>query len=139
MGLRSGRAWLVRVPKGADLWEWLRAFLRGNGVHAGGVSVIGATTRAVLGFYVPQARVYRERVVEGQREILSCAGNVSVHEGAPFPHVHIVLGAEDGSCLGGHLRPGTTVFVGEAEIREYEGEEPVRVPDPELGLPLWKP
>ena len=138
MPLATGRVWLVRIPRGADLWEWLRDFARANEVYAGSISLIGATSRAVIAFYDQGARAYREIVVEGDREILSCSGNISIHEGAPFPHVHVVLGAEDGSCVGGHLRPGTVVFIAEAEIREYEGEEKVRLPDPELGLPLWK-
>jgi predicted DNA-binding protein with PD1-like motif len=136
--LRGGRIWLVRIPQGSDLWDWIRDFARENDVRAGSLTLIGAVTRAVISFYDQEGREYVDREIEGPHEIVSCTGNLSIHEGGPFPHVHIVLGAEDGRCVGGHLRPGTVVFAGEAEIREATGGEPERAPDPGTGLPLWK-
>jgi len=138
MELRGGRVWLERVPQGSDLWEWLRDFAREHEVRAGSLSLIGAVSRAVISFYDQARREYVDRAVEGPHEIVSCTGNVSLHEGEPFPHVHIVLGAEDGRCVGGHLRPGTIVFAGELELREAAGGELERLSDPETGLPLWK-
>jgi predicted DNA-binding protein with PD1-like motif len=139
MELRGGRVWIERVPAGADLWEWLRGFVREHDVRTGTISLIGAVSRAVIAFYDQERREYVDRAVEGSHEIVSCTGNVSIHEGGPFPHVHVVLGAADGRCVGGHLRPGTVVFAGEAEVREAAGGELERAPDPETGLPLWKP
>ena len=130
--------WLERVPRGADLWDWLRGFAGEQDVRTGTVSMIGAVERAVVSFYNQKTHAYHDLRIEGPHEIVSCSGNISIHEGAPFPHVHIVLSAEDGRCVGGHLKPGTIAFAAEARIEELEGGERVRAADQATGLPLWR-
>ena len=50
----------------------------------------------------------------------------------------LVLADRDGKCRGGHLQPGTVVFMAEFEIRELSGAELKRSPDKETGLPSWR-
>jgi predicted DNA-binding protein with PD1-like motif len=66
-------------------------------------------------------------------------GNVSIKEGKPFLHLHIVVSDTDLRCWGGHLFPGSAVFAAEAHIQELEGGQRVRMPDATTGLALWCP
>jgi predicted DNA-binding protein with PD1-like motif len=70
-------------------------------------------------------------------EILSGQGNVSLKDGKPFVHLHLVLGRSDGSCLGGHAAAGCKIFACEAAILALDGPALVREPDEATGLALW--
>jgi predicted DNA-binding protein with PD1-like motif len=39
-------------------------------------------------------------------EVLSLLGDVADHDGQAEPHLHAVLGRQDGSAIGGHLLRG---------------------------------
>ena len=133
----TGRRFLFRLPKGADIHESLYAFCRQEGVRRAWVSVIGATTRTRLGYYDQRRRRYFDREFRGALEILSCTGNVSLKEGEPFAHLHAILGDGKYRVLGGHLF-ASEVFAAEVSVEEIPGPALRRVPDPETGLALWK-
>jgi predicted DNA-binding protein with PD1-like motif len=91
---------------------------------------------ARLGFYDRRLRRYLEKSFRGDFELLSCSGNVSWKEGGVFAHLHAVLGDRKWRAFGGHLCPGSTVFVAEVRLQEC----PLRlerVLDPDSGLFLW--
>ncbi len=133
---RLGRTFVGRLPEEGDLVEALEEFARQRGVRAGWVSAIGTVRRAVVGFFDHQRREYRRIPVEEFREIVSCQGNVSLKEGKPMVHVHVVLSGPDGQSVAGHLFE-STIFVGEFWLQEVEGEELERRPDAQSGLSLW--
>ena len=103
----------------------------------GRVEAIGAVSRARLGFYNQETREYQFFSIEQPLEILKLAGNISIKDGEPMVHAHVVLGDKDGKSFGGHLAPGTTVFACECMIGVFEGTVLERKSDGETGLPLW--
>ncbi len=129
---------LGRLPKGADLLEALTAICTERGYTRGTVQVIGALERASVGFYHQDTKRYTTHEVNENVEVLAGQGSVSIKDGAPMVHLHLVLGREDGSCLGGHAMPGCVVFAAEATILPLEGPPLVRAFDEATGLPLWK-
>jgi len=133
---KPGRSFLFRLPKGADIHERLAAFCRRNKIHCAAVTIIGATLEARLGYYDQRRRKYFSRVLKGDREILSCLGNITLKDGQPFAHLHAVMGDSKLRVLGGHLFPGSKLFAAEVYLRELRGRL-VRRPDPETGLALW--
>ena len=133
----AGRQFLGRLPHGEDLSGILEAFCAGNNISTAVFSLIGAVSRATLGTYDQAQQVYVTFTVEGNLEILSCMGNISLKEGKPFIHAHLVLADEGGKTIGGHLFPGTIVFAGEVFIREMAGEPLAREHDDVTGLILW--
>jgi predicted DNA-binding protein with PD1-like motif len=137
MQYESGRIWMGRVEGGADLWEWLADFGKREAVRAGWVQAIGAVRRAAVAWYDQEKREYLDLHLDEPLEIVSCTGNFSLKDGEPFPHIHIVLAGRDGRCVGGHLLPGTEVFLVEYRVRELAGPEMVRTHDDDLGLPVW--
>ena len=74
---------------------------------------------------------------EGNFEIVSCSGNISLKESEIFVHAHIVLADDKSQCFGGHLMPGCILFAGEYYIQELAGGKFRRKYDPETGLALW--
>ena len=131
------RTFVGQLPHGADLYESLTKIAKNEDIKLGRVLAIGATTHAVVAFYDHTQKKYVNMEFPGSMEILTCNGNVSLRDGKPFVHVHILLGDRQGKVFGGHLMPGTKVFACEVFIDEFEGEELQRSYDEFSGLYLW--
>lgn len=134
---RTKRTILGQLPYGSDLYEGLSQIVRREKIRLGRVQAIGATTHAVVAYYDQNTKKYNPLEFPGGMEILSLSGNVSIRDGAPFVHVHILLGDPKGNVVGGHLLPGTVLFACEVSIEELEGEELSRTHDERTGLHLW--
>jgi hypothetical protein len=134
---KTKRTFIRQIPNGADLYESLTKFVVDEDIKVGRITAIGATMHAVVAYYDQSVREYQKMEFPGGMEILSCSGNVSLRDGKPFAHVHIMLGDRHGKAVGGHLMPGTKVFACEVFIEEYEGEALTRARDELTGLFLW--
>ncbi len=134
---KTGRVRQGSLKKGEDIVEGLIAVLKGNAIAAGTISGIGALSEARIGYFNARTQKYEEKVFEGNIEVLSLKGNVSLKENEIFPHMHVVLSGKDFSAFGGHLFSGI-VYAFEFEIVPFEGKPFVRGFDKDTGLSLWK-
>ena len=127
-----------KLSHDADLLEELQSVCVEKGITLGRVSAIGAVKKARVGFYDQDAREYRFLELNKELEIASLIGNISMRDGKPMVHAHIILSDSDGNALGGHLAEGTIVFACEFVIDIYDGPQYLREHDEITGLPLWK-
>jgi predicted DNA-binding protein with PD1-like motif len=134
--LKRGRLLLVRLDYGADLVDQISKLAVDEGIHTGTFSVLGALTQAEIAFYDQESHEYSDLPVEENTELVSCTGNVSIREGKPFVHAHVVLADSDGKTIGGHLLRGK-IFAAELFFIELTGEPMVRENDQTTGLYLW--
>jgi len=132
-----GRIFVCRLAHKSDLLEALTAFCTEQGLNAAFVSAIGAVTNATVGFYDQEAKRYVTISLEEPLEIAHLAGNVSLKDGKPMVHAHVVLSRKNGETIAGHLMSPTPVFACEAFIAELGGEPLVREFDEPTGLTLW--
>jgi predicted DNA-binding protein with PD1-like motif len=132
-----GRVFLARLPHKGDLLESITRFCADSELGAGFVSAIGAVQSATVGYYDQKAREYKTISFDEPMEIASLAGNLSVKDGQPMVHAHVVFSRETGETVGGHLMSPTVVFAGEVFAVELCGEPLVRDFDEPTGLPLW--
>lgn len=131
-----------RLDKGADIIRSLELFCQEKGIKAAWVNVIGALEQATLSYYDQKTHQYFHKEIQGDYEIVSCSGNISLKDGKPFGHLHMVISGEDYSTLGGHLWPDSVkVFAAEFVLfqldQPMDAEDLVRCPDGETGLALW--
>jgi predicted DNA-binding protein with PD1-like motif len=127
---------MVRVNHDADLVRFIADLAKSNGIEAGSFTAIGALKRATLGYYDQKNHEYREIKIDSPHEMASCTGNISLKDGEPFAHVHVVLADERGNTRAGHLLEGT-VFAAEVHLRQLEGPRLERKYDDITGLSLW--
>ena len=132
-----GDAVVCRLSCGKDLLEAITEICIDNNIHMATLSGIGALDGAHIAYYDQEKRVYNEIEFEGHFEILSLNGNVSIRDGKPMCHAHIICGDEQGSTFGGHLVKGCTIFACELAMFPLKGKPLVRGFDEETGLPLW--
>jgi uncharacterized protein len=127
---------MARLDHGKDIIGQITYLAKENEIKTGFLSVIGALSRAELGYYDQVSQKYGKIQIDGPMELVSCLGNVSLRDGEPFVHAHAVLSDREGKVWGGHLNSGT-VFAAELYMQELLGLNLERVPDSITGLNLW--
>ena len=138
ISVTPGRKIIGRLAKGEDLLAVLENCAREHNITLGEVQAIGAVSQARIGYYNQSERKYYFLDLERPLEILSLTGNISLKDGKPMVHVHIILGDNEGRAFGGHLAEGTLAFACEFMIQEYQSATPlVRQMDEPTGLFLW--
>ncbi len=137
---RQSRQLIVRLPRGADLVSALQRLFAEHDVRAGWIQGLGAFERVELCEYDQRALRYEPaRRIDRPVELLHLEGNVSLRDGAPFPHLHATVSYEtqDGIVvLGGHLT-SARVFACELRVTVFEDVTLERQEDPATGLSLW--
>lgn len=135
-----GRTFVAKLDHQADLLEELNKICQHEYIKAGYIQVIGAISSLKYGFFDQDEKeyTYNTYAYDESMEIVSCSGNVSVKDGKPFCHMHIVASDKKGKCVGGHLAAGTSIYAAEVVIQEILGEDLVRELDDTTKLTLWK-
>ncbi|MBQ7909051.1 MAG: DNA-binding protein [Elusimicrobiaceae bacterium] len=133
----TGRTYIFRLPKGKDLLESLAGFCHDNQVKCGVVNVIGAVENATISVFDQAKKKYDKKVIAEPLEIVSLTGNISIQDNRPCVHAHVMLANKEYQVSGGHLLPGTKIFVAEAYIQELVGEPKVRRMDKVTKISLW--
>jgi len=130
--LKDGRL-LVRVDRGEEMMETLLAVARERKIEAARVTGIGALRDMTLGYFDVDRKEYLRGELSGSWELLSLSGNLSLRDGEPIPHIHVIVGDANLNLRGGHLFSGTVSVTGEIFI------DPLPAPlhremDPEVNL-----
>ena len=136
----SKNIYMGRLPHDSDLLEEITQIINEKNIRTGSISIIGAIYGLKIGFFKQDEKKYvflDDIYSDKPFEIAGCNGNISIKDGKPFPHLHIVASDRQGNCYGGHLMNGTKVFACEFVIHEFAGEELVRGIDEVTKLPLW--
>jgi uncharacterized protein len=139
---KMGEKLFVKLEIGDEIGESLKKACIEHQVRAGSVSGIGACDVVELGYFEPEGKDYRVEKVEGDFELLNLKGNISMLKGKsgevePFAHLHIMLGKEDYSIIGGHMVSARISITGEIVVDIADGEI-VRERDEEKGVNLWR-
>jgi uncharacterized protein len=134
---KSGRFLVGRLPNGRDLLKSIEKICEAYSINMATFTLIGAVSSATFGAYDQTQQVYVTVKEEKPLEIVSCTGNISLKEGHPFVHGHIILCDDQGKTLGGHLFSETLVYAGEIHFQELKGEPLKRSYDETTGLMLW--
>jgi len=134
---KTGTGYFLRMDRGEEVVATLEAFLAEAGVTFASLRAVGALDEVELGFFDASSRSYRRRKFSGGFEIAGLAGNVSLVDRRPFPHLHVTLSDSEYRVVGGHLFRGRVSVTCEMEVAVHEGEVERRSDD-ETGLKLMR-
>ncbi len=136
---KTGKVLVGRIELGEDLYQSIEEYCIKNNIRQAWVNGLGAVTHLAYFYYDQLEKKYIQAHVDERLEILSCIGNISLKDGKPFPHLHIVCSDRKGGTVGGHLTPGTKVFACEVIFFVLEGASGLnRAFDSQTGLNLWQ-
>ncbi len=133
------RVFAVVLETGDEVLSSLGDFIRSENLSAARLTAVGALSDVVLRYFDWDSKDYRDIAVDEQVEVAALVGDVAVDpEGAPTPHIHLVVAKRDGSAMAGHLgtahvRPTLEVMVDESP--DYLQKQV----DPSTGLALIRP
>jgi predicted DNA-binding protein with PD1-like motif len=126
-----------RFDKGSDILPALEIFCAEHDIRTGWVQVMGAVSRVRLAFYDQSTQRYEGKDFVGAYEIVSGTGNISMKEGRPFAHLHMVLSDNQFQTVAGHVM-ACEVFAAEFMLTALTGPDVlVRSFDEATGLHLW--
>jgi uncharacterized protein len=133
--LKSGPRYLLRLERGEEILDSVRAFVRREGVPGASVTGLGAVDDVTVAFYDLDAKTYRNYRHRGLIEILNLTGNIAWRGTDPVVHIHVSAAHETEGGFGGHLVAGVVSATIEIGVDPYEGRIE-RAFDAEVGLPL---
>ncbi|HEV7856016.1 MAG TPA: PPC domain-containing DNA-binding protein [Herminiimonas sp.] len=115
----SEKTYALILETGEEAVSQLQRYAQENKLSASRFTAIGAFSSVTLGYFNWEKKEYEKIAVNEQVEVLSLIGDISVQDGEPKTHIHVVVGKRDGSAHGGHLlhayvRPTLEVILSEA-------------------------
>jgi predicted DNA-binding protein with PD1-like motif len=132
-----GPAHILKPPFGSDLLRELQQFVLARNINLAWLSGVGAVSKANIRYYDQPEQQWIDLEFDKRLEVAGLWGNVSLLNGEPIVHVHIVVADEKGNAYGGHVAEGTVVFNLEILMTTLSGPPVIRRMDPETGLTLW--
>lgn len=115
--LRVGDVLHGTLDAGPDLHAAYQDLARAHDVDAAYVlSGIGMLADPEVGYFVGEGR-YERAVLEGNYELVSTMGNLALHDGEPFTHLHVSLAGPDHRVVGGHLFAGAIAVTHECALQ----------------------
>ncbi|HEU4792596.1 MAG TPA: PPC domain-containing DNA-binding protein [Nitrolancea sp.] len=136
MLLNAGeRTYAVVFEIGDEFIAGLTGFAKEHNLAASHFTAIGSFSGARLGYFQIDRKEFKPIPVNEQVEVLTLIGNITLDQGEPKIHAHVVVGRSDGTTLGGHIleahvRPTLEVFVVETPNHLQ------RTYNPDIGLAL---
>ena len=134
---RCGTRVFVRIDKGEELIENLKAICKELNITLGSICGIGATDKVTVGLMNTKTKKYQSKEFTGDHEITSVLGNVTTMNGEVYLHLHITLGNVEHKIIGGHLTSAVISATFEGIIDIIEGQISREYHD-EVGLNLLR-
>lgn len=134
------KTYAVVLQTGDEAVEALKNFTRENGLKTAHFTAIGAFKSTTIAFFDWQTKKYQNISIDEQVEVLSMIGDITLDQGSPKLHVHVVLGKADGTAHGGHLvkamvRPTLEIIINESPDflrRKFDVESGLALIDPDF-------
>lgn len=103
---QKDNVYFIRLDKGENVLQVLEKFLDENNIKGGFFTGLGAINYLKLYFFNQKEKNFNEKVIEEDMEVTSLVGNITMNEGKPYIHSHIVVATKEFSSYSGHFKEG---------------------------------
>jgi hypothetical protein len=125
----AGKTYKVSFKAGDDIMGGMARFAAAHPTEQAQLSGVGGVSKAVLAWYDPNARAFKQIVVNEKCEISGVTGTITTDaQGKPNVHLHLVLSRQDGSTVSGHLISATVDPILEVFVTDLGPGKDVKVP-----------
>jgi len=125
----AGKTYKVSFKAGDDVMGGMARFAAAHPTEQAQLSGVGGVSKAVLAWYDPSARAFKQIVVNEKCEISGVTGTITTDaQGKPNVHLHLVLSRQDGSTVSGHLISATVDPILEVFVTDLGPGKDVKVP-----------
>ena len=134
---RFNNAIVLRLDRGEELLEQLKAVCLKENVKLASVSGIGAINDLTSGVWDVERKEYFSNHFTGVYEVANLVGTITTMNGEYYAHIHISAGDAQGHVVGGHLNRAVVSATSEIVLHLIDGTVE-REFSPEVGLNLLK-
>ena len=134
---RFSNAIVLRVDRGEEILEQLKAVCLKENVKLASVSGIGAINDLTSGVWDVERKEYFSNHFTGVYEVANLVGTITTMNGEYYAHIHISAGDAQGHVVGGHLNRAVVSATTEIVLHLIDGTVE-REFSPEVGLNLLK-
>jgi len=106
----------VRLEKGEDVLATLTKFANEVKIGSAFINGIGVLRDVEIGYFDNETGEYIKTDLEGEYELISLMGNISIVDGERFVHSHVTLSDRNCRPYAGHLFTGAIGVTGEFMI-----------------------
>ena len=131
---KVNKDYFIYIEKNEMVMDTITKFCISNSIKNARISGIGAVKKTEIGAYDIIKKKYIKNKFEHTLELVSFEGNVTLKDGIPFVHSHVVLSNHEMQTIGGHLFETTISAVGEFFLTSFEGNG-YRILNKDVGLP----
>lgn len=126
--------YFIYIEKNKKVMDTLIRFCKDQAITNAKISGIGAVKQSEIGAYDTVGKEYIQKQFPDVWELVSYEGNVTLKDGDPFVHGHVVLSNHDMKTIGGRLFEMTVAAVGEFFLRKFDNDA-YREINEDVGLP----
>ena len=126
--------YFIYIEKNEKVMDTLTRFCKDQAITNAKISGIGAVKQSEIGAYDTVGKEYIRKQFPDVWELVSYEGNITLKDGNPFVHGHVVLSNHDMKTIGGHLFETTVAAVGEFFLRKFDNDA-YREINEDVGLP----
>jgi len=131
-----GRVIVAKIEPNEDLFDAIKELIKKHKIKSGLINVIGALKQFTIGYFNIEKKKYNFKTFDEDIELISCMGNIAFKDNEPIIHLHVSVGKDDYSIIGGHLSQPSVVSI-TAEVYIYEINQTLtRANDPQFDLSL---
>ena len=131
-----GRVIVAKIEPNEDLFDAIKELIKKHKIKSGLINVIGALKQFTIGYFDIEKKKYNFKTFDEDIELISCMGNIAFKDNEPIIHLHVSVGKDDYSIMGGHLSQPSVVSI-TAEVYIYEINQTLtRANDPQFDLSL---
>ena len=127
---------LLTFDRGDLINKTFEDFAHSNDISYAWLNGIGALQDPEIGYYSLESRSYHKKIFNGDYELTSLIGNISIKENECFSHTHITFSDKNYNVFGGHLFDAKITAAGEF-IMVPGDKGVIRKMNSDIGLSLW--
>ena len=117
------QGYVVRLDPGDEVTDCLTRLAGQEQIALASISGLGAANDVTLGIFDTGNKEYHAKRCQGDYEISSLVGNVTLKNGAPYLHLHITIGDPvAGTVHAGHLTACTISATAELFVTVWQGQ-----------------
>lgn len=114
------RSFAVHFSAGDELMSGMTDFAEKNHLKLSEVRGLGGISSAVVSAYDPQKGAFKRFNIDQKGELVSLQGEITVQDGKPQFHAHVVFVLVDGTVHGGHLVEAHINPIANLFVNEYD-------------------
>jgi len=117
---RENNSIFVRLHQGDEIIQSLEQIAATEKITTCTVQGIGAITNVKIGMNKYKLGKYDSIILEGDYELTSLNGDISMHDGIPVAHLHVTMNNDTYVTFGGHLFNAEVTATAEIILTVFE-------------------